>query len=386
LAQKTILIGITGGIGAGKSAVAALYARMGYPVFSADTLAREVVEPGSPALDEIRELFGENALLEDGSLNRPWVREKIAHDPELRLKLEAITHPRIQARFRELAKEAGEEGKMIVFYEAPLLFEAKSETQLDAVITVHAPDEVRIQRVIKRDGTSRETVEKLLASQMPQEEKMKRSQFLIENNGDEKALKNVAFAVLGQVRKKLGEKPPFPTKQVLTYAGGAILLLAFMIAVFTWGDDMMTPAPPEPEMRLKAKATLQLVHKNMQAAKAAQGRYPDDLKAAFGEGDIIGCENCLHYIFALQSSCDTDGKLLFYAPSEAALVEDLKGTATSIRQGLDSLSFPCKPGDQGFNAFAAGMSSPNAPLDILTVGEDGEARVVQDGFSTGEEK
>lgn len=372
-------------MGAGKSAVAALYARMGYPVFSADTLAREVVEPGEPALGEIRELFGENALLEDGSLNRPWVREQIAHDPELRLKLEAITHPRIQARFRELAKEAGEAGKKIIFYEAPLLFEAKSEAQLDAVITVHAPDEVRIQRVLKRDGGKRETVEKLLASQMPQEEKMKRSQFLIENSGDEKTLKNVAFAVLGQLRKKLGEKPPFPTKQVLLYGGGAILLLAFMIGVFTWGDSMMTPAPPEPEMRVKAKAILSLVHKNMLAAKAA-GKYPDDLKAAFGEGNVISCQDCLHYLFALQESCDTDGKLLFYPPSEAALVEDLKGTATSIRQGLDSLSFPCKPSDQGFNAFAAGMSSPNAPLDILTVGEDGEIRVLQDGFSTGEEK
>lgn len=372
-------------MGAGKSAVAALYARMGYPVFSADTLAREVVEPGEPALGEIRELFGENALLEDGTLNRPWVREKIAHDPDLRLKLEAITHPRIQARFRELAKEAGEEGKKIVFYEAPLLFEAKSETQLDAVITVHAPDEVRIQRVIKRDGTSREIVEKLLASQMPQEEKMKRSQFLIENGGNEKALKNTAFAVLGQVRKKLGEKPPFPTRQVLMYGGGAALLLAFMVAVLSWSDDMLAPAPPEPDMRVKAKGVLQLVHKNMQAAKAATGRYPDDLKAAFGEADAIGCENCSHYILALQGSCDTDGKLLFYAPSEAALVDDLKAIANSIRQSLDSLSLPCKPGDQGFNAFAAGMSSPTAPLDILTVGEDGEIRVLQDGFTTGEE-
>lgn len=386
MAQKTILIGITGGMGAGKSAVAALYTRMGYPVFSADTLAREVVEPGEPALGEIRELFGENALLEDGTLNRPWVRDQIAHDPELRLKLEAITHPRIQARFRELAKEASEEGKKIIFYEAPLLFEAKSETQLDAVITVHAPDEVRIQRVLKRDGTSREVVEKLLASQMPQEEKMRRSQFLIENSSDEKALKNTAFAVLGQVRKKLGEKAPFPTKQVMLYGGGALLLLAFMIGVFTLGDDLMTPAPPEPDMRLKAKATLQLVHKNMTAAKAAQGKFPDDLKAAFGEGDVFGCQDCLNYLFALQGSCETDGKLLFYAPSEAALVEDLKGTTNSIRQSLDSLSLPCKAGDQGFNAFAAGMSSPNAPLDILTVGEDGEIRILQDGFSTGEEK
>jgi dephospho-CoA kinase len=386
LAQKTILIGITGGMGAGKSAVAALYVRMGYPVFSADTLAREVVEPGSPALGEIRELFGENALLEDGSLNRSWVRERIAHDPDLRQKLEAITHPLIQARFREHAKEAAEAGKRIVFYEAPLLFEAKSESQLDAVIAVHAPDDIRIERVMKRDGGKRDVVEKLLASQMPQEEKMRRAHFLIENSGDEKSLKNAAFAVLAEVRKKLGEEPPLPKKQILLYGGGALLLLLFMTAVFTWSGSLVAPAPAEPEIRVKAKETLKLVHKNILAAKSAEGKYPGDLKSAFGEGDIFGCRNCLHYIFAVQGSCDVDGKLFFYEPSEAALVDDLQGASTSIRQSLDSLSFPCKPAEQGFNAFAAGMESPNAPLDILTIGEDGEIRVLQDGFSTGEEK
>lgn len=198
-----MLVGITGGIGAGKSAVATLYREAGYPVFSADEIAREIVMPGTTALKEIRLLFGPAAIRQDGNLNRPLLREKIIADPSLRLKLEAITHPRIQRRSLELAEAAFAEGASIVFYEAPLLFEAHSETTMDKVICVHAPDEMRVERTMKRDNSTREAAQMLLASQMPQSEKMENSDYLVRNSGTIQELRVNALEVLKEIKAEL---------------------------------------------------------------------------------------------------------------------------------------------------------------------------------------
>lgn len=194
--KQNLLVGITGGIGAGKSLLATVYRELGYPVFSADVIAREVVEPGSPALAEIAALFGDGSVKPDGTLDRALLREKISLDPQLRLKLEAITHPRIQARSLALARKAFADGAEIVFYEAPLLFEAKSHRQMDKVICVTAPDEVRIARTMKRDGGTREQAERLLRSQMSQDEKMAKSDFIVENAGTEAELRAAAEKLL----------------------------------------------------------------------------------------------------------------------------------------------------------------------------------------------
>lgn len=198
--QKQLLVGITGGIGAGKSAVATVFREAGYPVFSADEIAREVVRPGSSALKEIRLLFGAKAIKMDGNLDRPYVREKITADPSLRQKLDAITHPRIQRRSLELAQAAFDGGAEIVFYEAPLLFEANSDHSMDKVICVHAPDEVRIERTIKRDGSTRIAAEQLLAAQMPQDEKMRKSDYLVRNSGNLAEMKINAMEVLKELQ------------------------------------------------------------------------------------------------------------------------------------------------------------------------------------------
>ena len=192
-------MGITGGIGAGKSLLATFFRDHGYPVFSADEIAREIVAPGSPALEEVRALFGPSSIRADGTLDRALLRQKIAADPALRLKLEAITHPRIQARSQELARDAFAAGATLVFYEAPLLFEAKSDRQMDKVICVHAPDEVRIARTRARDGGTREQAEKLLRSQLPQEEKVRLADFAIENAGTEADLRAAAETLLKQL-------------------------------------------------------------------------------------------------------------------------------------------------------------------------------------------
>jgi dephospho-CoA kinase len=199
--HKTLWVGITGGIGSGKSTVSRIFAEAGYDVLSADEIARELTQPGAEALPEIQKLFGNKTLATDGSMDRAHLRNEIIRDPALRLKLEAILHPRIQALSKQKAAELFKAGKKIVFYEAPLLFEAKSEKQLDKVITVHANDALRVERVMKRDKCSREQAEKLLASQMPQAEKMKRADFLIANDGDEEKLLANAQQVLRILEK-----------------------------------------------------------------------------------------------------------------------------------------------------------------------------------------
>ena len=198
--KARLLVGVTGGIGAGKSRLVTYFRELGYPVFSADEIAREVVAPGAPALAEIRAELGAEMIRADGVLDRARLRAAIAADPSKRLRLEAITHPRIQARSLQLAEDAFRQGAELVFYEAPLLFEARSERQMDKVICVQAPDELRIARTMKRDGGSRELAEKLLHSQLPQEEKARRADFVIENSGSEADLRAAADAVLKALR------------------------------------------------------------------------------------------------------------------------------------------------------------------------------------------
>lgn len=201
--KKRLLVGITGGIGAGKSLLSRYFSKAGYPVLSADEIAREITQPGSAAIEEIRSAFGEDAILPDGSIHRAFIRSEITKDPSLRAKLDGITHPKIQTLSKQRADEFFQNGSSIVFYEAPLLFEAKSDRNMDKVICVHAPDSVRIQRVIARDKVSKADAEKLLRSQMPQDEKMKKSDFLVENSASEAQLEKNAEAVLQELLKLL---------------------------------------------------------------------------------------------------------------------------------------------------------------------------------------
>ncbi len=196
------VIGITGGIGAGKSLLAKIYAAAGFPVFSADQIAKEIIAKGTPGWQEIVDTFGKEILGKDGEIQRALLRERIAKNPADRLQLDAITHPKIQKRSAELFAEAAQQGHSLLFYEAPLLFEAKSDKKMDAVICVHAPDEVRIKRTMARDGSQRDQVEKLLNSQMSQAEKIKRSDFALLNDGDTAQFKASALELLEQLKKK----------------------------------------------------------------------------------------------------------------------------------------------------------------------------------------
>lgn len=200
--SRRSLIGLTGGLAAGKSTVAEIIRSQNYTVLNADELAREITAPGSSALAEISAVFGPNALTDKKELNRKFIRERITNYPQERKKLDAITHPRIQDLRQSRSDALFAQGEKIVFYEAPLLFEAKLQNEMAAVICVVANDSERISRTEARDNVSKKEATGLLSTQMPQEEKAKLADYVIVNNGDLKELKNATLALLEQIKAK----------------------------------------------------------------------------------------------------------------------------------------------------------------------------------------
>jgi dephospho-CoA kinase len=180
-------IGLTGGIGAGKSTVAKLLAEHGAIVVDADALAREVVAPGTPGLDEVVAAFGPDVLAEDGSLNREALAGIVFSDPEKRRTLEGITHPRIGERTKELFDSAGPDD--VVVHDVPLLVELKMAPLYEAVIVVEAPDDVRLHRLEGR-GLSRERALERIRSQADAAARREVATVVVDNSGDEAALRS----------------------------------------------------------------------------------------------------------------------------------------------------------------------------------------------------
>jgi dephospho-CoA kinase len=179
-----MIIGLTGGIACGKSTVAAMLASRGAKIVDADKIAREVVEPGSPALEEIVARFGREMLLEDGSLNRKKLGERIFGDPGAKKALEAILHPRIRAIMRErMAEFERNDPNGLVVADIPLLYESGLETWFREVMVVYIPRELQIARLTARDGLTPEQAEARLKAQMPIEEKKRRADIVIDNSG-----------------------------------------------------------------------------------------------------------------------------------------------------------------------------------------------------------
>lgn len=177
------MLGITGNIASGKSRVAARFGELGAVVVSADQLAREAVEPGTPALAAIVRRFGEAVLQDDGSLDRQKLGGLVFADAEARRKLEMITHPAI-ARLAEERLRQLRGTKKLVVYEAPLLFEAGAEGRVDRVLVVTADEEVRLARLMARDGLDRRAALQRIRAQLPQEQKAARADYVIDNSGD----------------------------------------------------------------------------------------------------------------------------------------------------------------------------------------------------------
>jgi len=176
------VLGLTGGIGSGKSLVDAIFRELGADVIDADALAREVVEPGQPALAEIVASFGSDVLLPDGRLNRARLAELIFGDAAARQRLNAITHPRIRRRMtEEVAARSLRPGVLIL--DIPLLYENGLGADVEKVIVVWVDPATQRQRVMERDGLTPEQTRQRIDAQMPLEEKRRRADHVIDNSG-----------------------------------------------------------------------------------------------------------------------------------------------------------------------------------------------------------
>lgn len=188
-----LVVGLTGNVAAGKSAVAELWGRAGVPVVSADELARAAVEPGSHALARVAELFGPGVIREDGSLDRAAVRRIVFRDDAARRRLEAVVHPEVRRLRDEWTARQRGAGEEMVVWEIPLLFETGMEDEVDVVVVVDAPREVRRRRIVESRGLSEEEAEAMMEAQLGAEEKRRRADFVVGNGGtrDELAVRAV---------------------------------------------------------------------------------------------------------------------------------------------------------------------------------------------------
>lgn len=177
------LIGLTGGIASGKSAVSAILRRLGAQVIDADALAREIVKPHQPAWNEIVTTFGNQILQSDQTLDRKKLRKLVFDEPNARQKLEAITHPKIRRLAQEKIAESAATGAPLVVYEAPLLFETGIHLWLRPVILVACDTTVQKRRLRQRDNLNESEIEQHLRAQMNLEEKRKLADYVIDNNG-----------------------------------------------------------------------------------------------------------------------------------------------------------------------------------------------------------
>jgi dephospho-CoA kinase len=179
-----LLVGLTGGIASGKSTVSRQLAELGSRVIDADLLAREVVQPGEPAWHAVVEAFGPEILQADRTLDRKRLGALVFADPERRRRLEAITHPAIQARRQErLDALAAEHFDGVVVLDVALLIEVGGAPHVDRLVVVYAEPAIQRERLIRRDGLDEAEAERRLGSQMPLGDKVRLAHYVIDNTG-----------------------------------------------------------------------------------------------------------------------------------------------------------------------------------------------------------
>lgn len=179
-------IGLTGGVASGKSTVAALFAAHGAPIIDTDLIARELVAPGQPALAEIAERFGPEALSADGTLDRPWLRRRIFADDAARKALEEVLHPLIRAGVQRRLETLEAPYALVVI---PLLVETTSyDALLDRVLVVDVPEAIQLERLMARDGMDESLARAMLAAQASRQARLARADDVLDNNGPPEAL------------------------------------------------------------------------------------------------------------------------------------------------------------------------------------------------------
>lgn len=182
---STKLIGLTGGIGSGKTSVAKIIEEQDFPVYYSDIRAKEIVNDNAELKAKIIALLGENAYDEQGNYYRKWVAEQIFNDDAKRLALNNIIHPAVKQDFEYWVEN---QTAKLIFKETALLFELGLDKNCDASVLVTASKEIRIKRVMERDNKTKDEVLAIIKKQMPEEEKRQKANYVIENNMDWEAL------------------------------------------------------------------------------------------------------------------------------------------------------------------------------------------------------
>lgn len=183
--MSKFVVGLTGGIGSGKSVVSDRFQSLGIEVIDADVASRVVVEPGRPALMRIAEHFGSDMLLPDGSMNRALMRERVFADPDERKWLEQLLHPLINLELEAGIERCRSAYALLV---SPLLLEIGQDRYADRILVVDVPVELQVQRTVARDSNSEEQVRSIIASQTSREVRLARADDVIVNDGDLAAL------------------------------------------------------------------------------------------------------------------------------------------------------------------------------------------------------
>ena len=194
-----MVLGIAGNIASGKSTVAELFQELGSAHISADQIARDVVTPGSDCFNKIVAHFGQAITNKDGTLNRDKLGSIVFTNKGEREVLNAITHPAIAVESMKRINELQGSRYPLIVYEAPLLFEAGAESRVDEVLTVTIPIEIQFQRLMKRDNISHDEARARIESQMPQGEKVRRADYVLENRAGVDHLKKEVIKLFNKL-------------------------------------------------------------------------------------------------------------------------------------------------------------------------------------------
>lgn len=198
-----MIIGLTGGIGSGKSTVARAFETLGAAWVDADDVAREIVLPDEPALLAIQHRFGDQIMHEDGTLNRAALRDIIFKDPEQRQWLESETHPRIRERLLQHLARLKAQGAPYVLLVSPLLFESGQHALVHRTVVVDVPQALQLSRTQQRDGVSESQVRAILAAQLSREQRLAKADDVIDNSGDHASMMEQVARLDERYRRQL---------------------------------------------------------------------------------------------------------------------------------------------------------------------------------------
>lgn len=203
------VVGVTGGIGSGKTAATNAFAALGIDIVDADMVAREVVEPGTPALEKIAEHFGESILQPDHSLDRAALRQIVFKDLSEKEWLEKLLHPLIA---EEIQKQLQQAKSRYVIFVSPLLAETSQKQFCDHILVIDVPEGIQLQRTIQRDNNSAEQVQRIIAAQVDRKQRLQYADDVIENTGTVEQLQqrvkemHAHYLIFAEQKLKAGDK------------------------------------------------------------------------------------------------------------------------------------------------------------------------------------